>query len=399
MKRIERTAYLNKLIAFKDKNLIKVITGIRRCGKSTIMEIYRDWLLAHGVTDNQIVYLNFEDYDYYELRNPKNLYEYIKPLILKDRMTYMFFDEIQHVEDFPDIINSLNLKSTVDIYVTGSNAYMLSSEIATLLSGRYVEIAMLPLSFKEYVVATEATDNILKAYTDYITRSSFPYSLELDTPSEVSDYLNGVYNTIVVKDIMSRKRLPDVMMLESVIRFTADNIGNILSTKRIADIMTADGRKIDQKMVERYLSALCETFFVYEAKRYNIKGKQLLKTLGKYYLVDLGLRRMLLGSRSFDAGRILENIVYLELLHRQKKVYIGKVDDQEVDFVAIDADGITYYQVAATVRDEKTLKRELASLQQIKDQYPKIILTLDDDPTADYDGIKRVNALEWMMEG
>lgn len=399
MKRIERTAYLNKLIAFKDKNLIKVITGIRRCGKSTIMDIYRDWLLAHGVTDNQIVYLNFEDYDYYELRNPKNLYEYIKPLILKDRMTYLFFDEIQHVEDFPDIINSLNLKSTVDIYVTGSNAYMLSSEIATLLSGRYVEIAMLPLSFKEYVVATEATDNISKAYTDYITRSSFPYSLELDTPSEVSDYLNGVYSTIVVKDIMSRKRLPDVMMLESVIRFTADNIGNILSTKRIADIMTADGRKIDQKMVERYLSALCETFFVYEAKRYNIKGKQLLKTLGKYYLVDLGLRRMLLGSRSFDAGRILENIVYLELLHRQKKVYIGKVDDLEVDFVAIDADGITYYQVAATVRDEKTLKRELASLQQIKDQYPKIILTLDDDPTADYDGIKRVNALEWMMEG
>lgn len=399
MKRIERTAYLNKLIAFKDKNLIKVITGIRRCGKSTIMEIYRDWLLAHGVTDNQIVYLNFEDYDYYELRNPKNLYEYIKPLILKDRMTYLFFDEIQHVEDFPDIINSLNLKSTVDIYVTGSNAYMLSSEIATLLSGRYVEIAMLPLSFKEYVVATEATDNISKAYTDYITRSSFPYSLELDTPSEVSDYLNGVYSTIVVKDIMSRKRLPDVMMLESVIRFTADNIGNILSTKRIADIMTADGRKIDQKMVERYLSALCETFFVYEAKRYNIKGKQLLKTLGKYYLVDLGLRRMLLGSRSFDAGRILENIVYLELLHRQKKVYIGKVDDLEVDFVAIDADGITYYQVAATVRDEKTLKRELASLLQIKDQYPKIILTLDDDPTADYDGIKRVNALEWMMEG
>lgn len=397
MKRIERTAYLNKLIAFKDKSLIKVITGIRRCGKSTIMEIYRYWLLAHGVTDNQIVYLNFEDYDFYELRNPRKLYEYIKPLILKDRTTYMFFDEIQHVENFPDIINSLNLKPTVDIYVTGSNAYMLSSEIATLLSGRYIEIAMLPLSFKEYVDATDAGDNIPKAYMDYISRSSFPYSLELDTPSEVSDYLSGVYSTIVVKDIMSRKRLPDVMMLESVIRFTADNIGNILSTKRIADIMTADGRKIDQKMVERYLSALCETFFVYEAKRYNIKGKQLLKTLGKYYLVDLGLRRMLLGSRSFDAGRILENIVYLELLHRQKKVYIGKVDDLEVDFVAIDADGITYYQVAATVRDEKTLKRELASLQQIKDQYPKFILTLDDDPTADYDGIKRVNALEWMM--
>lgn len=397
MKRIERASYLNKLIAFKDKNLIKVITGIRRCGKSTIMEIYRDWLKEQDVSIDQIVYLNFEDYDNFELRNPKNLYAYIKPLLIEDKMNYLFFDEIQHVQDFPDIINSLNLKPNVDIYITGSNAYMLSSEIATLLSGRYIEIAMQPLSFKEYVDGTGEYDNLQKAYNDYITKSSFPYTLELNTNSEVSDYLTGLYNTIVVKDIMSRKRLPDVMMLESVIRFTADNIGNILSTKRIADIMTADGRKIDQKTVERYLNSLCETFFVYEAKRYNIKGKQLLKTLGKYYLVDIGLRRMLLGSRSFDAGRILENVVYLELLHRQKKVYVGKNDNLEVDFVAIDENNITYYQVAATVRDESTLKRELASLQQINDQYPKYILTLDDDPVADYDGIKRINALKWMM--
>ena len=397
MKRIERASYLNKLIAFKDKNLIKVITGIRRCGKSTIMEIYRDWLKEQGVSIDQIVYLNFEDYDNFELRTPKNLYAYIKPLLIEDKMNYLFFDEIQHVQDFPDIINSLNLKPNVDIYITGSNAYMLSSEIATLLSGRYIEIAMQPLSFKEYVDGTGEYDNLQKAYNDYITKSSFPYTLELNTNSEVSDYLTGLYNTIVVKDIMSRKRLPDVMMLESVIRFTADNIGNILSTKRIADIMTADGRKIDQKTVERYLNSLCETFFVYEAKRYNIKGKQLLKTLGKYYLVDIGLRRMLLGSRSFDVGRILENIVYLELLHRQKKVYVGKNDNLEVYFVAIDENNIAYYQVAATVRDESTLKRELASLQQINDQYPKYILTLDDDPVADYDGIKRINALKWMM--
>lgn len=397
MKRIERASYLNKLIAFKDKNLIKVITGIRRCGKSTIMEIYRDWLKEQGVSIDQIVYLNFEDYDNFELRNPKNLYAYIKPLLIEDKMNYLFFDEIQHVQDFPDIINSLNLKPNVDIYITGSNAYMLSSEIVTLLSGRYIEIAMQPLSFKEYVDGTGEYDNLQKAYNDYITKSSFPYTLELNTNSEVSDYLTGLYNTIVVKDIMSRKRLPDVMMLESVIRFTADNIGNILSTKRIADIMTADGRKIDQKTVERYLNSLCETFFVYEAKRYNIKGKQLLKTLGKYYLVDIGLRRLLLGSRSFDAGRILENVVYLELLHRQKKVYVGKNDNLEVDFVAIDENNIAYYQVAATVRDESTLKRELASLQQINDQYPKYILTLDDDPVADYDGIKRINALKWMM--
>ncbi len=397
MKRIERASYLNKLIAFKDKNLIKVITGIRRCGKSTIMEIYRDWLKEQGVSIDQIVYLNFEDYDNFELRNPKNLYAYIKPLLIEDKMNYLFFDEIQHVQDFPDIINSLNLKPNVDIYITGSNAYMLSSEIATLLSGRYIEIAMQPLSFNEYVDGTGEYDNLQKAYNDYITKSSFPYTLELNTNSEVSDYLTGLYNTIVVKDIMSRKRLPDVMMLESVIRFTADNIGNILSTKRIADIMTADGRKIDQKTVERYLNSLCETFFVYEAKRYNIKGKQLLKTLAKYYLVDIGLRRMLLGSRSFDAGRILENVVYLELLHRQKKVYVGKNDNLEVDFVAIDENNIAYYQVAATVRDESTLKRELALLQQINDQYPKYILTLDDDPVADYDGIKRINALKWMM--
>ncbi len=399
MKLIEREIYLKKLIAFRDKSLIKVITGIRRCGKSTIIEMYRDWLKAHGVDGSQIVYLNFEDYDYFELRNPQKLYAHIKPLIQEDKMTYMFFDEIQHVTDFPDVVNSLNLKPNVDIYITGSNAYMLSSEIATLLSGRYVEIAMLPLSFKEYVTGINGFGNLQKAYTDYITRSSFPYSLELDSPAEISDYLSGVYNTIVVKDIVSRKKLQDVMMLESVIRFTADNIGNVMSTKRIADIMTADGRKIDQKTVERYLSALCEAFFVYDLKRYNIKGKQLLKTLGKYYLVDIGLRRMLLGSRAFDAGRILENIVYLELLRRQKKVYIGKVDNLEVDFVAINENGTTYYQVLATVRDEATLARELASLQKIGDQYPKVILTLDQDPPADYNGIKRINALDWLMEG
>ncbi len=398
MKRIERQSYLQKLISFKDKKLIKVITGIRRCGKSTIMEIYRDWLMAHGVMQEQIVYLNFEDYDFYELRDPRKLYAYIKPLIRQDKMTYVFFDEIQHVNDFPDVVNSLNLKPTVDLYVTGSNAYMLSSEIATLLSGRYVEVAMLPLSFKEYVEGVGRMDNLPQAYMEYVSKSSFPYTLDLSTANEIGDYLNAVYNTIVVKDIMSRNKLSDVMMLESVIRFTADNIGNILSTKRIADMMTADGRKIDQKTVEKYLSALCESFFLYEAKRYNIKGRQLLKTLGKYYLVDIGLRRMLLGSRSFDAGRILENIVYLELLRRQKKVYIGKVDSLEIDFVAIDEENVTYYQVAATVRDENTLKRELASLQQIKDQYPKYILTLDEDPTADYDGIKRVNALKWLVE-
>lgn len=399
MKKIKRQVYLRKLLNFKDKQVIKVITGIRRCGKSTLMEMYRDWLRTHGVSDEQIIYINFENYDFFGLRSPMALYNYVKPLLQKEKMTYLFFDEIQHVQDFPDVVNSLNLNPLVDVYITGSNAYMLSSEISTLLSGRYVEISMLPLSFSEYASAVGKVkpENRQKIYNDYITKSSFPYTLELDTNDSLTDYLRGVYDTIMVKDIVNRKKIQDVMMLESVVRFVADNIGNMLSTKRIADIMTAEGRKIDPKTVERYISIMSETFFIYPAKRYNIKGRQLLKTLGKNYLVDVGLRRMLLGSRAFDAGRILENVVFLELLRRYPEVYVGKVNTLEVDFVAIDEDGLNYFQVAATVRDDATLQRELASLRAINDQYPKFILTLDDDPDADYDGIKRLNAIDWLL--
>jgi uncharacterized protein len=399
MKKIKRQVYLRKLLNFKEKQVIKVITGIRRCGKSTLMEMYRDWLRTHGVSDEQIIYINFENYDFFGLRSPMALYNYVKPLLQKDKMTYLFFDEIQHVQDFPDVVNSLNLNPLVDVYITGSNAYMLSSEISTLLSGRYVEISMLPLSFSEYASAVGKVkpENRQKIYNDYITKSSFPYTLELDTNDSLTDYLRGVYDTIMVKDIVNRKKIQDVMMLESVVRFVADNIGNMLSTKRIADIMTAEGRKIDPKTVERYISIMSETFFIYPAKRYNIKGRQLLKTLGKNYLVDVGLRRMLLGSRAFDAGRILENVVFLELLRRYPEVYVGKVNALEVDFVAINEDGLNYFQVAATVRDNATLQRELASLRAIDDQYPKFILTLDDDPDADYDGIKRLNAIDWLL--
>ena len=361
------------------------------------MEIYRDWLITQGVSSQRIVFINFEDYDYFSLRDPQNLYNYIKKLLSDTEMNYLFFDEIQHVKDFPDVINSLNLKPYTDIYLTGSNAYMLSGELATLLSGRYVEIPMLPLSFREYVEAIGGQDNLQDSYNRYVTNSSFPYTLELDSTEEISDYLDAVYNTIVVKAIMTRLKIQDVTMLESVIRFAADNIGNILSTKRIADLLTAEGRKIDQKTVEKYMHALCETFFLYEAKRYNIKGRQLLKSLSKYYLVDIGLRRMLLGSRGFDVERILENEVYLELLHRHRQVYVGKNDQLEVDFVTMNADGLAYYQVAATVRDPATLERELASLRNIDDHYPKYLLTLDDDPDSDYDGILRINALKWMM--
>lgn len=398
IRRVKRKEYLDKLTAFRDKQIIKVVTGVRRCGKSTLMEIYQDYLKEQGVTEEQIVAVNLEDYDYYELRDPKKLYVYLKERLVKDKMTYVFLDEIQQCEEFPRVVDSLYIKKGVDLYVTGSNAYMLSSEIATLLSGRYVEIKMLPLSFKEYVESTGNSNELARKYTAYLENSSFPYTLELaGQPKEIRDYLDAIYNTIVVKDITKRHKIPDTMMLESVARFVFDNIGSQLSTKRIADTMTSDGRKVDVKTVEKYLSALMESYIVYQAKRYNVKGRQYLKTLEKYYVVDIGMRYMLLGTRSTDVGHILENVVYLELLRRGCDVYVGKVDDLEVDFVAMEPKRMIYYQVAASVRDDKTLQRELAPLQKITDHYQKIILTLDEDPEADYNGIRRINVLDWLM--
>ena len=396
--RLERTEYLQKLIAFRDKHIIKIITGIRRCGKSTLMEIFQDYLKANHVEKAQILAVNFEEFDYRELRDAEKLHAYVKGHMAKDKMTYLFLDEIQHVESWPDVIDSLYLRKNLDIYITGSNAYLLSSEIATLISGRYVEIRMLPLSFKEYVKARGGEDNLARRYREYIEYSSFPYTLELaGQPKEIRDYLESIYHTIVVKDLAVRKKIPDVMMLESVARYLFDNIGNTVSTKKIADTMTSDGRKIDVRTVEKYVEALTECFIFYQAKRYNVKGKQYLKTLEKYYAVDVGLRYMLLGSKAIDAGHILENVVYLELLRRGYDVYVGKVDELEVDFVAMDDQRVTYYQVAATVREENTLQRELKSLQKINDHYQKLILTLDEDPEADYEGIRRVNVLDWLM--
>ena len=395
---IQRKEYMNKLIAFKDKQLIKVITGIRRCGKSTLLEIYQNWLLEHGTEKAQILSINFEDIDFEELTDYRRLYSYLKERLVPGKVTYIFLDEIQHVEDFPKVVDSLYIKKNVDIYITGSNAYMLSSEIATLISGRYVQIEMLPLSFKEYMESTGSMADRGVKYAEYLENSSFPYTLALKgQPDEIRDYLEGLYNTIVVKDIVSRKKITDTMMLKSVLRFVFDNIGNPLSSKKIADTMTSDGRKIDTKTVEKYLEALAESYIIYQAKRYNIKGKQYLKTLEKYYVVDIGLRYMLLGSRQMDAGHILENVVYLELLRRGYDVYVGKINSFEVDFVAQNSKGTWYYQVALSVRDEKTLERELRPLMAIRDHYPKMILTLDDDPEAQYDGIRRINARDWLL--
>ena len=396
--RIVRSEYLERLRNLRHKKLIKIITGIRRCGKSTVLEMFRDELLSEGVKKERIIFINFEDFEYRALRNSDSLYSFIKERLTSE-MNYIFLDEIQRVENFPDAVDSLYIKKNVDLYLTGSNSSLLSSEIATLISGRYVEIKMLPLSFKEFVQATNQTANLSSAYRQYVQTSSFPYVLELlETPQEINSYLEGIYNTILVKDIVDRKRITDTLILKSVTQFLFDNIGLELSSKKIADTLTSNSRKSDSKTIEKYVSALEESFIVYRADRYNIKGKEYLKTLEKYYAADVGLRNFMLGKKAMDVGHILENIVYLELLRRGYSVYVGKIDAFEVDFVAQNQNGNTYIQVAAGVRDSFTLERELKPLKMIKDNYVKMILTLDDDPESDHDGITRKNAQEWLME-
>ncbi|MBR3709791.1 MAG: ATP-binding protein [Bacteroidales bacterium] len=399
MKLIQREQYLAKLRALRDKAIIKVITGVRRCGKSTLMQLFQKELLQSGVSEKQIISINFEDYDFVGLRNAKALYQHVVARLVEGVPNYVFLDEIQHVDNYADVVDALFVKENVDLYITGSNAYLLSSEIATLLSGRYVELQLLPLSFKEYVNATGNANDLERKYADYITFSSFPYAMAFDREVQMTnDYLRGIYSTIVLKDVMHRHSIGDAMMLENVMAFMADNIGNTLSVKKIADTLTSAGRKVDVKTIEKYLSALCQSFILYPAKRYNIKGRQLLKTMEKYYLVDVALRNTLLGSANSDFGRILENVVYLELLRRYPNVYIGKTDAFEIDFVAVNMQEVAYYQVAATVRDEATLERELHPLKMVKDNYPKTVLSLDVAPVAYHNGIKIQNVLDWLIE-
>jgi hypothetical protein len=396
---IPRKEYLDFLIRSRDLHIIKVISGVRRCGKSTLFELYRDYLVEQGVDNTQLIFINFEDLEYDSLRDYKSLYEYIKPKLNPDKMNYIFLDEIQHVSQFERTVDSLFIKKNVDLYITGSNAYFMSGELATLLSGRYIELRMLPLSFKEYCLGDASNISTSEKYKRYLLNSSFPYTVQLtDNRKVLIEYLQGLYNTVILKDVIARYKVTDVTMLEDVAKFLFDNIGNQTSITKVANTMTSNGRKIDPKTVEKYVKALNDSLIIYKAKRYNIKGKQYLKTLEKYYVVDIGLRYMLLGQRNTDVGHILENIIYLELIRRGYDVYVGQVGNLEVDFVAMNEEGIVYYQVAATVREEMTLKRELASLQKINDHYPKFILTLDDDPEADYDGIRRKNALSFLLE-
>lgn len=395
---VSRKNALDRLIQLKDKDVIKIVTGIRRCGKSTLLQLFIEHLLQNGIKAEQIIFINLEDYENKKFRNPDELYLHIKGKLQFKKM-YVFLDEIQRVNDFADLIDGLYVNKKIDLYLTGSNSHLLSSEIATYISGRYIEIKLMPFSFREFLMASKNNAPLISAYNQYIQTSSFPYVCKLlDTPEQINPYLEGIYNTIVVKDIIDRKRASDTQILQSITQFLFDNIGLEVSVKKIADTLTSNNRKTDFKTVEKYVSALEESFIIYKAKRYNIKGKEYLKTLEKYYVADIGLRNYLLGKKAMDVGHILENVIFLELLNRGYKVFVGKLENLEVDFVAQSQNGNLYIQVAASVRSEETLKRELKPLQMINDNYPKLILTLDEDPDCDYDGIVRTNALQWLLE-
>ena len=406
MERINRDNYLSILKNFKDQQIIKVITGIRRCGKSTLLEIYQDYLRNNGIKEEQIISINFENADYEELLDRKKLHKYIKDKLVIGEKTYVFLDEVQNVSEFEKTVDSLFINKDVDLYITGSNAYLLSSELATLLTGRYVEIKMLPLSFKEYVSAFADKTDISRKFRDYLRYSSFPQAIELYkiNPLNITMFLDGIYNTVLFKDVMQRKNITDRNILERVTKYLYDNIGNRTSIKSITDNIEGIEGKKSYNTIANYVDALMDSYLVFKAARYDIKGKKFLKTQEKYYVVDIGLRYYMLGQSSGrDMGHILENVVYLELLRRGYDVYIGKYDDLEVDFVAKKPENTVYYQVALTIRGENDkangiLDRELMPLKRIDDNYPKYILTLDDDLDADFDGIKKINVLDWLLK-
>ena len=397
---INREEYLNELIRWKDKDLIKVVTGIRRCGKSTLFDLFIDYLNTSGVKSNQIIHINLEDADY-DFKDYKELYHFINDKIVSEDNFYVFLDEVQNVPGFQRAVDSLYIKKNVDVYITGSNAYILSGELATLLSGRYIEIKMLPLSFKEYISAFD-NNNYQQLFLDYMRNGGMPGNINIlkSNVNDLDKYLDGIFSTIVYKDIMARNNITDKLLLESVIKYIFDSIGSPISIKKISDTLTSKGISTSNHTVENYITALLESFLIYKAERFDVKGKNLLARDYKYYVVDSGLRSYLLGKKAdSDMGHILENIVYLELLRRGDRVYVGKVDDLEVDFVAENRDGLRYYQVALTVRDEKVLERELRSLQKTGDHYPKTLLTLDMDLETDYDGIKKINVVDWLLSG
>ena len=402
-----RKEYLSRLLAWKNEQVIKVVTGIRRCGKSTLLKQFQDRLVEDGVSQEQIISINFEDLDYEDLLDYKALYAYIKERLCPDKMTYIFLDEIQKVDSFQKAVDSLFIKENTDIYITGSNAYLLSGDLATLLTGRYVEISMLPLSFAEYLECTHETSE--QALASYLRFGGFPYLTQMENIAEkVDTYLEGIYNTVVVKDIEDRqlrknpdpnkRKITDITLLKTIARYLASVVGSPVSVKSVSDYLVSSGRKVSPNTVDDYMEALQESFIFYPVERFDINGKQLLKVNRKWYIVDLGLRNHILPKKRYDLGFSLENIVFFELLRRGFKVNVGKNGDAEVDFVAQKQGVLHYYQVTADMTNEDTFDREIRPLQSIKDNYEKTILTMDHMTPGDYEGIKVVHLLDWLLE-
>ena len=400
MSMIKRIEYLEELKKWKDKDLIKVVTGIRRCGKSTLLELFIEYLKEEKIDEEHIVSINLESLEY-NFSNYKDLYFYVVSKIKEDKKYYVFLDEIQNIEGFQKAVDSLYIKKNIDIYITGSNAFLLSGELETLLTGRYVEIKMLPLSFKEYVSAFSGNNNYQSLFLEYIKNGGMPGTISvLDLGiNDINKYLDSIFSTVVFKDIMARNKITDKTILENIIKFILDSIGSPISTKKISDTLTSKGMTISNHTVDKYITSFVESYLIYKVERFDVKGKNLLVRDYKYYSVDTGLRSYLLGKKAnSDMGPILENIVYLELLRRGYRVYVGKVDDLKIDFVAENQGGLKYFQVSLTLRDAKVLERELISLQRTGDHYPKYLITMDMDLSSDYDGITKINVIDWLLE-
>lgn len=395
---INRPFYLDQLKELKDKKIIKVLTGVRRSGKSTIFKLYQEYLLNNGIKQNQIISLNLEEIENEYLTDYKNLYFYIKERILTNEKNYIFLDEIQEVTDFQKTITDLFNIDNVDIYLTGSNAHLLSGDYATYLSGRYIDIHVFPLSFKEYV-SFYGNDNLENKFNDYINNTSFPFALELDNNINIiKKYIDGLLNTIILKDVVTRYKVTDLSLLERISNYLMENISNLSSANKISNFLTSKNRKTNVKTIDNYINYLLNSYLFYKVNRYDLVGKEFLSTLQKYYLVSPSLRHYNLGSSHYDKGKYIENIVYLELKRRNNEVYIGKINDLEIDFISKKIDKIEYYQVSYSTIDSNTLERELKPLNLIKDNHPKYLLTMDKENEIDYNGIKKIYLLDWLLK-
>ena len=404
---VKRREYLDALTQWKDERVIKVVTGIRRCGKSTLLAQFQSLLLENGVPAEQIVSVNFEELEYEELLDYKQLYAYLKGHLVPDKTTYIFLDEIQKVPYFEKVVDSLYVKPNVDIYITGSNAYLLSGDLATLLTGRYVEIKMLPLSFREFLEITGL--DVQKGFAEYLQNGGLPYVASMErTAEKVETYLEGIYNTVIVKDIEDRqsrresdpnkRKVNDITLLKTIARYLSSVIGSPVSIRSITNYLVSNGRKVSPNTVGDYIEALSESFIFYPVDRFDLVGKQLLKGNKKLYIVDLGLRNHILPRRNYDLGFSLENTVYFELLRRGYKVTIGKYGNTEVDFVAEKQQVYKYFQVTADMTVQETFHREMRPLKNIRDNYEKTILTSDQLTTGNYNGIQVKNIIEWLLD-